>query len=185
MFNLFLQNKEISWYFCYRWAQNKWKGCITFIRKACFPSSVTPTSAHCFWKRCFLSTSVSSLKAGVLIPVIAPSAIVFLFHMHTKEDLKQYAQKFSDAEIGFSCLSVPTPPALPKLNEVFFHGAEFMQPSNRCLRAAHLFRCSLPVILTSTWMRAWGRAGRVNRRPQLPLPLQTHTWALAEPYLAQ
>lgn len=32
------------------------------------------------------STGVSTWRAGILIPVIVPSAIVFLFHMHTKED---------------------------------------------------------------------------------------------------
>lgn len=104
-----------------------------------------PVLQHCFWKCCFLSTGVSTWKDGVLIPVTASSAVVFLFHMHTKEDLNNRHKNILMLKLGSAAF------VLPKLNVVVFHGAEFIQPSNHCLRVRHLFHCSLPAFLMSTW----------------------------------
>lgn len=188
MFNLFLQNKEISWYFYCRWVQNKRRGCITFIWKVCFSLQCYTNTSPLFSEASFFSTDVRTWRARVLIPAIAPSAIVFLFHMHTKDDKTIHAKIFwcwNWAQLPFCSAPLHPRRALPKLNKVFIRGAELIQPSNHRLRAGHLFRRVLPVSLMSTWASAWAGADHVNGRPQLSLPLQTRTWALAEPYWAE
>lgn len=172
VFNLFLQNKEISWYFCYRRLQNKWKGCITFTWKVCFSLQCYANINPLFSEALLSSTGVSTWRAGILIPVIVPSAIVFLFHMHTKDLTTHTKILWCWNLVQLSFCSPPV--ALPKLNEAFFHGDELIQPSNHCVRAGHLFCCSLPVSLMSTWARAWAGANRVNGRPQLSASANPH-----------
>lgn len=160
--------------------QNKWKGCIAFIWEACF------------FLQCY--TNISPLFSEVLLFVKwckhlesrSPNSSECSFSYCLPLSYAYKRRQTIGTEISWHWNWVQRPfCSLSLCHEVLFHGAELNHPSNHTVRAGHSFCCCLPASLVSTWLRAWAVSGRVSGKPQLPPPLQSHTWAVAGPYLAE
>lgn len=126
MFNLFIQNKDISCNFCYRRVQKKLKGCTTYVWKSyfslqCYTNIRSFFLFFFFFSLFFFSTSVAFFNWCKHLESQSSdsndcSFSYFLLLSYAYKGFKQYTQKYSDVEIGFSCFSLRPPTTLPELN---------------------------------------------------------------------